>query len=736
MSSIFPAGRSLTDFQPLLYAEQVVMNACRNGVVASLGQGRPNREATGFLVRASFIRFLLLGGDAQAPVHEHGVRIVGAWVEGELDLAGCELPRGCCLHACVFDGALRMRDAKAWRTISLLGSHLRKGLLADGLVCQGDLVLTECSIAGGVRLGHAQIGGQLLCNHGNIDGQGAEALFADGASIKAGLSLSDRFKAQGTVGLKGARIGGQLACRNGNFDGKGNDALSAEGASIEGDVVLDGRFEAKGTVQLRGAQVRGQLNCAGGNFDGCDAPALAAESAEITGAAILTGGFTAKGEVRLLLAKIGGQLNCTGGKFVGSQGDALSADGASIAGDVFLKGGFESRGSVGLLGARIGGQFDCAGANFEVDSGFALLCDGATIAGSVSLSDGLCAKGEVRFVDARIGGALACKSSHFTASGTYDLNFEKAQVDGVWFLRELARTTINAGYMRVDVLDDDLQAWGHRSVLDGFEYGSLAGNAPKSARERIEWLHVQTAEHLGLSDGGRAFRPQPWQHLQKVLRRMGHREEARKVAVEFEARLRVADQIGLSAAGTPAPVRVLKRQFVRALHAAFGFLAGYGYRPLRLVFALFALWLTCGVLYWTLALPPYSVFGPTDPLVFQNPRYGACMPNGSQGLPVGPDAVPRSGGNWYLCSALPPEYPTFSPLVYSLDVLLPLVDLGQEKAWGPLVPTAKPSVWHETLSVSPGHVARWLAWFQTLFGWLASLLLVAIVSGLARRHED
>ena len=61
---------------------------------------------------------------------------------------------------------------------------------------------------------------------------------------------------------------------------------------------------------------------------------------------------------------------------------------------------------------------------------------------------------------------------------------------------------------------------------------------------------------------------------------------------------------------------------------------------------------------------------------------------------------------------LPAEYTTFSPLAYSLDILLPLVDLGQKKPW-----------------------VRLLNWFEILYGWIASLLFVAIVSGISRRSE-
>ena len=72
----------------------------------------------------------------------------------------------------------------------------------------------------------------------------------------------------------------------------------------------------------------------------------------------------------------------------------------------------------------------------------------------------------------------------------------------------------------------------------------------------------------------------------------------------------------------------------------------------------------CALVYWWLALPPYNALGPTAPLVFQNAAYAAC--------------TEENKGNWMLCKSLPAEYTTFSPLAYSLDILLPLVDLGQK----------------------------------------------------------
>jgi hypothetical protein len=34
------------------------------------------------------------------------------------------------------------------------------------------------------------------------------------------------------------------------------------------------------------------------------------------------------------------------------------------------------------------------------------------------------------------------------------------------------------------------------------------------------------------------------------------------------------------------------------------------------------------------------------------------------------------------------------------------------------------------------HLVRLVLWFEILFGWVASLLLVAVVSGLTKRSEE
>ena len=63
------------------------------------------------------------------------------------------------------------------------------------------------------------------------------------------------------------------------------------------------------------------------------------------------------------------------------------------------------------------------------------------------------------------------------------------------------------------------------------------------------------------------------------------------------------------------------------------------------------------------------------------------------------------------------------PTAFTLNVLLPVGNLGQEGTWRPETGT-----WG-------GRIAQFAVWFETLFGWMAGLILVAVVSGLAKRDE-
>ena len=78
------------------------------------------------------------------------------------------------------------------------------------------------------------------------------------------------------------------------------------------------------------------------------------------------------------------------------------------------------------------------------------------------------------------------------------------------------------------------------------------------------------------------------------------------------------------------------------------------------------------------------------------------------------------------CVSPVPDYESFVPLIYSLDVLLP-VDIGYAGEWTPVVrnPADKP--------LYLGRALRFLYWFEIGFGWLSGLLLVAALGNLIKK---
>jgi hypothetical protein len=63
----------------------------------------------------------------------------------------------------------------------------------------------------------------------------------------------------------------------------------------------------------------------------------------------------------------------------------------------------------------------------------------------------------------------------------------------------------------------------------------------------------------------------------------------------------------------------------------------------------------------------------------------------------------------------PAALPTFQPMVYALDTLLPIVDLRQQDAW------------------TPHGFAQWWAWTSILAGWLLATAVAAAVTGFLHR---
>jgi hypothetical protein len=248
----------------------------------------------------------------------------------------------------------------------------------------------------------------------------------------------------------------------------------------------------------------------------------------------------------------------------------------------------------------------------------------------------------------------------------------------------------------------------HVIHLDGFTYERFGGSAPIEAEARKKWLACQPAAHMGHD-----FKPQPFEQVIRVLKTMGHPEEARRLSIERQGFL-VRRRLSNSKGRKQGRLRALPRYL---WESTVGLLIGYGYKPLRILVIMAAVGVLFGF-YYRLAAEK-GIFAPRDAQVLTQQLFEKCRD--------------RPGG-WTTCSEVVPafaDYSQFNPWVYSFNVLLPVVDLYQEKNWAPMRKEVRFEAGGHTFLV-PAWGTNALVLTELVFGWVASLLAVAAFSGLVK----
>ncbi len=549
-----------------------------------------------------------------------------------------------------------------------------------------------------------------------------------GATIKGELDLQGCTLA-GDLNLWNCELTDTLTlhsarARTVNLEGSRCQDIEADGVEIAGDLDLRDKFVAQGAVRLLGAKIEGNLDCGGGQFAGQDKDgnALLCDGIEVGGGVYLRNGFEAQGAVRLIVANIKGDLSCIGGRFEGADedGDALVCDSMQVGGDVFLSGKFVAQGMVRLLGANIAGDLVCAGGSF-----------GALPEKPATTTD----EKPKEAAAAPVPTVLPLIAARATVQGTLWLGSTRSPVQfhgGVDITGAHVGRMVDAVTEHTKPREPDAAPAGAGDspaflMLDGLVYDRFGELTDMSAQGRIAFLRLQRDNVLG-----KDFKPQPWTQMVKALREAGHTDAAREVAIEYEKARRSAGWLNS---------KTLLDNALWGLHWLYGVLVGYGHRPLRLVAITLGLWLAFGIFYHYAAVQ--GVFAPSNPLVFQNSAYAQCSPDYDRFA----EELPPKVGNWYWCKALPAEYTTFNPYLYSLDLILPLVDLQQDKDWAPIIPTPHQhdSMRHwmvnymlDLFSLDGwrlGHLVRFVMWFEILFGWAASLLFVSVAAGFIKRMD-
>jgi hypothetical protein len=360
-------------------------------------------------------------------------------------------------------------------------------------------------------------------------------------------------------------------------------------------------------------------------------------------------GFTAEGELRLIGAHIGGQLDLSGAQLSNPDGLALNADNVQVDQHMFCREGFSALGEVLLLGAHIG-QLELDAAQLANPGGRALNADGLRVDRDMFCRAGFGAQGEVRLINAQIGGQLDLSHVHLSNPEGLALDLEDLEAAELWLLP--------AGAPPEGVVD--LTDARVRQFHDAAPEPESPDAEPTRYRARLSGFAFESlgphsddcAARLDwLARAEEGYLPHAYDQLASVYKRAGREEDARRVAIAKER---------LRRRGLAAPARTLSY----VLDAT----VGYGYRTWRAVYAL----LTIVMIGWG---------------VFAWASWGHLSETRADG-----------------------QRPPFQPWLYSIDAVLPVINLGQESAWAA---TGAAQVWYA---------------FSVLAGWLLSLALVAVLT--------
>ena len=482
--------------------------------------------------------------------------------------------------------------------------------------------------------------------------------------------------------------------------------LDLEGCRIPKDIGLkDCHFDS--VPVLRAAIIDSLF------LDGSRLPGLQADRLEARGSVSMKGSaFT--GAVRMIGARLGGTMEADGVTLEWPGETALDAGGIEVRGNVLLRGG-RVKGSINLASARLGGGINTAGVHIERPGEIALNGDALAAEGDFVLS-GADIAGETRLLSVRLGGDVNCTAVTLTQPGGFALRLNHAAIAGAFVLREEAKVdgVLDLTAATIGAIDDDRESWPkpENLLLNRCQYGAFIGG-PVDAASRLEWLGRQAPTRWATD-----FWPQPYEHLSVVFCDMGHDEDAREVLIAKE-RLQRRARRGRTRSD-------LVRFLLTLGDGILNITVRYGRQPLYALIWILLFWVVgIGVFFFAYKT---GAMMPSSPVMLRSLEWTMCnLPDTQERY------MPSSGQSWQgrakagetqlTCFLNQPEassYPEFNAGMYSLDVLLPVLSIGQKDYWRP-----------NSMKPGGGFALRYF-FFHSIIGWALGLLAVAGFSGLVK----
>jgi hypothetical protein len=655
------------------------------------------------------------GGTGQDALTAAGMKVGGGVLLGSGFSAGGAIE----LRGATIAANLAFRDGARLNGANGDGNALHAAVISigqnlhiyEGFTAAGTIDLTDAEITGDAEILGAQLNG--------VNAAGS-SISGSGMMVGGGMLLGDGLTAAGAVELRGARVAANFACRGatrlGGANAEGN-SLQADALKVSGNLFICDSFTSPGAIDLVDAVIEGSLECRGVHLRGRNrrGSALHAERIAVGSQVYLDEGFRADGAIYLLGARINGNLECRGAQVgSGNSGRALYAERMTVGGDVYLDSypgllNFTADGTVYLLSAQIGGMLSCRGAQLRA-SGAAegsFFAQRMTVDRDVYLSDGFSASGTVQLRAAVIGGSLEMAPARLQLDKrmlAVDATDLKVSGRLLWEPERPVQGRVSLEGAAIgqlqDIWTDDAGEprengyWptGSRLRLDGFTYGGFTGVRQATARQRLAWIRSQYRPRLpelwenppaSRDRGGIPaddFTAQPYQQLIQAFQRVGRENGARTAAIALRRDRRKYGPLAW---------------YRKTLDLILDIFIGYGYRVWRIVVPL--AFLFTFVLAVVVVTEHNNGFEAAQnaTLLHPAPRVTRCE-NG---------------------------YPCFNAIGYTIDTVIPLIDVHQTDYWAPNAKTS----W--------GAACEDISYAGTALGWLFATLALAGATGIVRRID-
>ncbi len=481
------------------------------------------------------------------------------------------------------------------------------------------------------------------------------------------------------------------------FPGCHMPGLVADQLETRGDLDLRDGFSTA-CASLIDARIGGSLYCNGATLTNDGSVTLNGYNLTVGRDLNCTNAFRSSGCILLINAEIGGILAFTGATLRNPGGTALQAQGMTVGRALFLgssiddTGGMVVDGCLHLIDVQVNGFVCCWDTEVRQPGGTAIAALGLTVKTDLLFGNGFSASGEVDLRSADIGGdldltgttltnpgrrALAgeglkvhrsvlCRDG-FTADGTVDLTNAQAQgcVDLTGAELRGSSSTLSLNRLRSPLLVLKPATPPEEVDLRHAQVG-LFTDDPTTWPERIRLRNFTydalddhptarpTRRLAWLRREAEGYLPQPYEQLAHVYRRDGQEEAARRVAIAKQWRRR-------RVLGLPGKI----------WNWLLYLTVGYGYRAWQA-----GLWLTA-----LLGLGTY-VFDQAHPANIVSTKQPA---------------------------------PEFTAWAYTLDILLPVIKLGQEDVW------------------QPRGTALYCSWAIIGAGWLLTTTVIAGLTNVLKR---